>query len=385
MKRNLLLLFPILALLFSGCRSIVLGSKVSQFEPVYPSKSVDISNPFLLNYDLDTNMVFEWVFDLNSSMSTSIPYISNDFLVTPTRYGKIYAVDLKKGKQLGSQNIDGGVDKAFYFEDEMIYTGTSDKDFGTLSAINVKSGEIHWTYETGSIESELLVTENRIYFGTYTGEINSVSKANGTSVWSVKLEKNHRLLSNFLDYKNSISFVDDKGFLYSLSKEDGKILKKAKIASNFDGKISLHHGFIYLADRDGNIMKIDENTFDKIWEVKSPFGKIEGGFTFEGDYFFAVTVRSSLVKISLGNGKIEAIMNLEESSSVNPVVTPHQFILSLNNSKMIIVDRSEMKIIKTYDFDGRVKSPLYLVSSGEGYVYVEDKMLVKMKTPEAKQ
>lgn len=385
MKRNILYLIPILALVFSGCRSIVLGSKVSQFEPVYPTKSVDPSNPLLLGYDLDTNMVFDWVFDLNASMTSAVPYISTDFLVTPTRYGKIYAVDSKKGKQLGSQNIDGGVDKAFFYEDEMVYTGTSEKDFGTLSAMNVKSGEVHWTYDTGSIESELLVTENRIFFGTYSGEINSIAKTNGNSVWSVKLEKNHRLLSNFLDYKNTISFVDDKGFVYSLSKEDGKILKKVKIASNFDSKISAYGGFIYLSDRDGSIIKVDEKTFDKKWEVKNPFGKIEGGFTFEDDHFFALTIRNSLVKVPLENGNIEPVLTLEESSSVSPVVTPHQFILSLNNSKMIIVDRTEMKIIKTYDFDGRVKSPLYLVSSGEGYVYVEDKLLVKMKTPEVKQ
>lgn len=385
MKRNYLYLIPVLALVLSGCRSIVLGSKVSQFEPVYPAKSADPSNPFLLDYDLDTNMVFDWVFDLNASMTSAVPYISNDFLVTPTRYGKIYAVDSKKGKQLGSQNIDGGVDKAFFYEDEMVYTGTSEKEFGTLSAMNVKSGEVHWTYETGSIESELLVTENRVFFGTYSGEINSVAKTNGIAVWSVKLEKNHRLLSNFLDYSRSISFMDDKGFVYSLSKEDGKILKKAKVSSNFDGKISVYGGFIYLSDRDGNIIKIDEKTFDKKWEVRNPLGKIEGGFTFEGDHFFAVTLRSSLIKVSLENGKIESILNLEESSSVSPVVTPHQFVLSLNNSKMIIIDRSELKIIKTYDFDGRVKSPIYLVSTGEGYVYVEDKLLVKMKIPEAKQ
>lgn len=363
---------------FFSCRNVSISSKTDNYDIVFQQPNNNGLGGFLQNFDWDTTLDVDWVFDLNAAMSNTTPYFGRDFIVTPTKYGRLYAFDRKTGKQWGVRTLDGAVDRAFYAEKEIVYFGTSDKEEGTLSAVNIKSGNEYWSLETGSIESGLLVNESSVFAATYSGQIYSVNKQTGFVNWKYNLPKTNRILSNILSIDNNIVTVDDKGVLYMLDGKTGALNSKVKIAGNFEEKVYSVNKRIYLADRDGRIICIKLTDLSECWKLDIPYGKISGGFTFEGDHFFAVTIKGNLISVDIATGSVTLLAQLEEGSSASPVVTPNQFIISLNNSKVVILDRSTLKMIKSYSFDGRVKSPVFMLSPQEAYVFVEDNMFVRL-------
>ena len=363
---------------FISCRNVSISGKTDNYDIVFQQPNQNGLGGFLQDYDWDTTLDVDWVFDLNAAMSNTTPYFGRDFIVTPTKYGRLYAFDRKTGKQWGVRTLDGAVDCAFYAEKEIVYFGTTDKEEGILSAVNIKSGNEYWSLELGSIESGLLVNENSVFAATYSGQIYSVNKVTGIVNWKYNLPKTNRILSNILSIDNNIVTVDDKGVLYMLDSKTGALNSKVKIAGNFEGKIYSVNKRIYLSDRDGRIICIKLSDLSECWKLDIPYGKISGGFTFEGDHFYAVTIKGNLISVDLADGNVRLLAELEEGSSVSPVVTPNQFILSLNNSKVLVLDRKTLKDIKSYTFDGRVKSPVFMLSPEEAYVYVEDNMFVRL-------
>lgn len=378
LRTFLWLTVTLFTLLFSGCRNVSLSGKTDSFDPIYPQPDGNGNSGFLSPFDMDTTIDVDWVFDLNAAMSNATPYFGKDFITVTTKYGRLYAIDRKTGKQWGVKNVDGAIDRAFFAEPEMVYFGTTDKDFGTLSSVNIKSGSEHWEIETGSIESELLVNGKSVVFGTYSGQILSVNKFTGTVNWTYNLPKTNRILSNFLSIGNNIAAIDDKGILYMLDSQSGALNTKLKVAGNFDGKVYHVEDNLYLSDRDGNFIAVNLSDFSVRWNLLNPYGKINGGFTFENDRFFAVTMKGSLISVLLADGKVNLLADLKEGSSATPVVTPNQFIVSLNNSKVLVLDRKTCSVLKSYDFDGRVKSPVFLLSPTEAFVYAEDKLFVRL-------
>jgi outer membrane protein assembly factor BamB len=387
-RKNIFLIISLMiffgfSIFFGGCRNVSIYNKTDNFDLAYQQPNNFGLKGLRIGYDMDTSIDVDWVFDLNAAMSSTTPYFGRDFIVVSTKYGKLYAIERNTGKQWGVRSLDGAVDRAFFAEKEIVYFGTADKDIGVLSAVNIKSGNEYWTVETGPIESELLVNDNAVFAGTYSGQIYSVNKLTGAVNWKYSLPKTNRILSNILSLNNNIVTVDDKGVLYMIDVKTGALNGKMKVAGNFDGRIYCVDNKIFLADRDGNIFCVNVNDLTECWKISSPYGKISGGFTFEGDHFYAVTIKGTLVSVEIMTGKIAALAQLDEGSSVSPVVTPNQFICSLNNSKVVVLDRKSVTAVKTYSFDGRVKSPVFVLSPEEAFVYVEDKLFVRLKRPGA--
>lgn len=377
-KVNILFVLGFVLLSNVACKTISLNNKTNSFDLVFPNHAEDHTSLFLLGYDLDTSVNVDWVFDLNAAMSNVTPYFSSDYMLVPTKYGKLYAVDRKTAKQWGVRNLSGAVVRAFHVENETVYVGTSDKNDGTLYSYDVKNRRNNWNTDTGSIESELLAFDEWLVAGTYNGKIICVNKQTGRINWTYILPRTHRILSNFILFEKNILTMDDKGVLLLLDSQTGQVLKQKKITENYDGKLYEKNGNLFFADRKGNLFCVQLSDFSLVWEKENQFGKITDGFTFEDSLFYATTIKGSLISVRLSDGQTTLLKQLDEGTTTVPVVTPNQIIVSQNNAKMIVLDKHDFHEIKSYHFDGRVKSPLFLLSPTEGYLYVEDKLWVRL-------
>lgn len=143
---------------------------------------------------------------------------------------------------------------ATIFENE-IYIGNDD---GNLYSINLTTGEIIWTFQTGaSIRMEAVVNENEIYIGNLRGDYFKLSRLDGMQIWKTKT--NGLLNITPLLTNEYLVLPDTNKKVYFISKDYGEIVKTIP----FDGRLKLSpvikNNFLIFGYENGNLKAYEIN------------------------------------------------------------------------------------------------------------------------------
>ncbi len=143
---------------------------------------------------------------------------------------------------------------------------------GDITAVDISSGLIEWQQPTQKSSiindaynfnfSKLVSDKNSIYFSNNKNEIYSIDIDSGIINW--KNQVNSTLTPIIID--DYIFTVSDTGFLYTLQKKKGTIIRAIDIYKNFDLKkrkklkptgFSIGQTKLYLSNSDGNLIVVD--------------------------------------------------------------------------------------------------------------------------------
>ena len=164
-------------------------------------------------------------FDRKSIMSSAS--VSGNNVVFGSRDGNLYNIDLHTGKEtwktshgtswiITSPSIYKGV----------VYEGSSDARF--VQAVDLKTGEEIWRKKTKqAVWSSPAVTQDKIYFGDFSGTLYSLDLKSGREKWTYKL-MDGLITSSPVVIDDEILIGCDDGNLYCV-KESGRINSAEKI------------------------------------------------------------------------------------------------------------------------------------------------------------
>ena len=159
---------------------------------------------------------------------------------------------------------------------------------GDITAIDIESGLINWQLptqsssiinETYNFKTSKLVSDGRsIYFSNNKDEIYSIDAKTGSIIWKNKVKSNLKPVL----IENLIFTISDGGFLFTLEKKQGNIIRVNDIYKNYKSKnrkkikptgFTIGKNLLYLSNNDGNLFVI-ELTSGNILKVE----KISRGF-----------------------------------------------------------------------------------------------------------
>lgn len=370
-------LIAIIIISFSACKSLKLNGKISGYELSFPP--IGSLNPYVLPFDPDTNMTYGWVYDLNASMSEQMPMIGQDFIIVPNKYGKIFAIDRKNGKSLGTLKIEGAIERAFSFSKNKILFATTEKEVGIISSYNLQEGSYDWSEDIDPVESIIALKDDLFAVVSVNGKVTVGFIQSGSTAWSFSLPKAHRIFQGLQFTAKELIGFDDKGWVYSWENSSGKLNYKKKLSDQaFTGNLVTYQDYLIITDHDGTIFAFHPETQSIIWKSTSTNGRMSSPLTLENNILYGVTAKRSLVQIHAESGKLVNEFSLPSFSTSHPVITPTMIMVSLQDKTLRILDKKTGKQLRSVMFDGRVKSPVFMISPTEGFVYVEDKMFVQM-------
>ena len=201
------------------------------------------------------------------------------------------SISIKDGSELWNFRTEESLTKSntkisLVIENENIYFNNS---IGDITAVNLKSGQLVWQLPTqnNSIirnafqlsNSKLVINENSILFSNNKSEFYSIDTSTGLINWKNEIKSDLRpiVIGKF------IITVSDKGYLYIIDKDTGKIIRINDLYRNYKFKKKKEiftTGFfvgrnkIYLSNDDGKLIIAELDTGNIIDISQISGGKI---------------------------------------------------------------------------------------------------------------
>lgn len=167
--------------------------------------------------------------------------------------GILIFADPQDGKALSMENLGAKIIATPAFDDARLYIPTLT---GSIVAISISEHTIIWQQNTKSaISSAPAILKDRIYFGNNKGKIFSLCRVTGEVKWEVSLKGSFSQSVRAID--DRIFAVSSAGDFVSIDADTGSILWSIDFKPHKDYNYAVTRKFIYLIDRDNNLLIID--------------------------------------------------------------------------------------------------------------------------------
>ncbi|KPD03040.1 outer membrane protein assembly factor BamB [Moellerella wisconsensis] len=168
----------------------------------------------------------------------SAPAIAYGAAVVGGDNGRVSAVLLSQGQLIWQQRISqitssteigrlNDVDMTPIIDDGIIYAIGYN---GTLSALDMRSGQVTWKRDLGSVNNMVVSGEN-LYLVDQNDRVLSIRKSDGVTLWTQE-ELLHRNLTPPEMYNGYLVVGDGEGYLHWLDMSNGSFVAQNKINSS---------------------------------------------------------------------------------------------------------------------------------------------------------
>ncbi|VGO21745.1 outer membrane protein assembly factor BamB family protein [Pontiella sulfatireligans] len=299
----------------------------------------------------------------------STPVSDGKRIFFSAKKGQVVALDLngsKVWKKSFSRTNDAGAAMPVRFEaplacaDGLVFAATTR---GTLHALDAKTGEEKWCYESG---------------GIITGSPNFVPRKINSDRKDAKTQRTEKLsvLASSRSKQSAVVVLDQsEGSLHCLDVQTGKRIWKTEGVERCDGAPGIGNGQIvfgsclaalHVYGADGKHLKDIEVGGD---------GQIAGGVAVDGKLAFAGTRDGGLICADLDAGDIVWSSDESEDQTFStPSVTDKLVVYSSDDGLVYAVERVEGKTVWKFDTGGLPYSPVVagdkVVVSADGVLYL---------------
>jgi outer membrane protein assembly factor BamB len=219
-------------------------------------------------YDEEGVPVFhrvKWKFK-TGSLNTSTPCVTGGVVYFGSSDGKLYAVDVKTGKELWRFQTEYSIWSDPCVADGVVYIGSGDK---SLYAVDLKGGKELWRFKTGnSISSDPCVWEGVVYFGSDDKNLYAVNAKTGKEVWRFKTE--HAVKTSPSFWEGVIYFEGDDNIIYAVDAKTGKevwrVTEEKEIWTSQTP--SVIDGMVYFRGGDDTLYGVDAKTGEEVLKFR---------------------------------------------------------------------------------------------------------------------
>ncbi len=159
----------------------------------------------------------EWFYPTNASVAAST-VVHGDLLVVPSKNGFVYGLNRTTGTPSWSRYARAGVSSPALDGDTLFVGGGAFGGDGVLTAMDVASGSVRWTFATnGPIQSSPTVAGGIVYFATNvaSGRIYAVNATTGQLAWSYTPSPAQFIFGSPVVADGRLFAVSDNGHVYA--------------------------------------------------------------------------------------------------------------------------------------------------------------------------
>ena len=164
-----------------------------------------------------------------------------DILVVADNISKVYAIDIKDGNLLWSNNNSSPFNSQIKIYKDRFFV----IDFeNILHCYSLKDGKKLWFYKTENVliksqkRLSIIIIDNVVYFNNSIGDITALDFEKGNLIWQLPTQNNNIYaqsfslkISDIVNYKKFIYFSNNKNEFFSINSKNGLLNWKQKINS----------------------------------------------------------------------------------------------------------------------------------------------------------
>lgn len=344
---------------FSGCSSTIQIPDSKYGGVSYSMFGSDPARRFFVPVTLGDTLRLRWEGEINGGFAPSSVTAYENYVFVPDLSGRIYAFDLKKGKELGFIKYKGSIVPAPIINQFILtfpLTGFKESN-SVIYNYNFHSGQelVHYEVE-GKVESEPVKIKDGIIFLTEQGK--AVMYDNGNrKKW--EFDSKGYIHSSGASSGNNLVFGNDKGNVFCLDVKDGSLLYEKKTGSGFEGGFAISGDTVFTADNSGTVYALSLNSGDILWKFQTGY-KINVFPVFDEKYVYFGNLRGDIYKFLKASGTLEWKISTGGVINTTPLLFRDYLVQPDLDKKLYLINSASGKIARTMTFDGRLKlSPVY--------------------------
>ncbi len=159
----------------------------------------------------------------------------------------------------------GSIESNIKISNNVLYFTSAD---GYIYAIYTINGKELWRFKTNEIIlASPVITKGHLYVGSYDSYMYKIDLRNGHLVW--KFKTGDRVACEACFYKNKIYFGSNDGCVYSLDSKTGKDIWRFNTGYEMASTPSVYNEKLFIGSFDGNLYCLNANTGKEIWRFKT--------------------------------------------------------------------------------------------------------------------
>ena len=236
----------------------------------------------------------------------------------------------------------------------------------------------------------IVLDEDIVYVSDNLGFIYAFDYIKEKILWAKDVKIPFR--SNLKIKDNKLIAADQNNNIYLLNKKNGKTLKlipteDSKIKNSFKNSFSHNKDLIFFLNTYGSLYAIDDNNNQVRWVLNlnqssdlNPSNLFNGNQIINNEDIIIVTSQDSTYVIDSLNGTIKKKFNM--ISQIKPLILNHYLFLVTSNNFLISINLKSGEIIYSYDLDKEIADFLKIKKKKalfKSIVIANDKILILLK------
>ncbi len=314
---------------------------------------------FFIQKPISDSLKLKWSVEINGGLNTSAVALQGETIFCSDLSGRIYAFNLKDGKELGYLSYKNLIIAAPIVNQlKLLYAVVEAKDnLSTIYQYDIKTGKMINEIEiTGKVIKEMIRLDDGFIVFTEQGNVFRFHY-NSRKIWEYKNES--FIHSNAAADNDKLIFGDDNGSVTTLNIKTGELLSRVKLQAGIEGGFTIYNNHVYFGDNSGNVQSMDLSTGKITWSASIGFKTVSFPII-DGNSLFIGNVRGDLIKLNLKDGsqswKLESKGNLNTTGLVfeNLIIQPDY------NKRILFVDKNDGRIVKEIYFEDKLRlSPFF--------------------------
>ena len=305
----------------------------------------------LLRFDQNSKVIWKNNFYSKSEKKLN-PILSlaldENNLVIVDNISKVYSVNLNTGELNWSKNNPYPFNSEIKIHNESFFA----IDFNnTLRCFKIIDGSECWNLATESsftisnTDYSLTIIDNQVIFNNSIGDITAVDISSGLIIWQLPTQSSNIInqtynfkLSNLVSDGKSIFFSNNRNEFYSVDIKTGSLNWKNDISSKLTPIILdefiltiSEDGYLFTIQKEqGNILRI--NDIYSLYKAKKRKDIKPEGFVIANNKIFLTNNNGHLIVINLKTGKIEQIKKIAREKISKPYIFNQHLYLVKNGT-----------------------------------------------------
>lgn len=294
--------------------------------------------------------------------------------------GRVYALDLKRGKKFWEFKTEGEVEAAPLVVGDTVFIGSADMWFYALDA---ETGELRWKHETqGKIAGGANAWRSadgkstRVLFGSYDSKLYCLDARTGDEIWTHTTDNYINGTPAIADGLAAFGGCDGKMHLVEI--ETGASREPIEVNAYLAGSPALDKGQIFTGHYGNEVICLavaDAGTDKRKWTYKSR----------DFPYFSSPALSQTLVviggrdrrlhAINRGDGKLAWDFRTRGQVDSSPVIVGDKVVFGSNDGRLYVVSIRDGAEVWSYEIgkdviaSPAVASGMIVVGCEDGRVY----------------
>jgi outer membrane protein assembly factor BamB len=304
-----------------------------------------------VEYDLEPPYKILWD-KKYKSVITDHPLATHKYIIMTLKNGNLALFDIEQGGILGDGRIAPGFEHSPTIENNILYFAANLGN-ETLIAMNLQNLKKLWKIRLPHIYTPPLISGDKIYVGTSSGQLFCVDKITGEKKWHFPARASIQGIPAELGGK--IFFSDVKANMYCIDSQSGEMSWSTQLQPNIYNGPVIAEQKVFIGSTSGVFYALSTDSGKILWRTESN-GSIYGNAAYKDGTLYFGNNAHYMTAMDAESGDISWQFKTNGIINTAPLVGSNYIYFGSWDRKLYVLSQNNGELLYQFEFKRPIKA-----------------------------